>query len=222
MTEPDLGVKFNDPGLLTTALTHRSYLNENPSVNESNERLEFLGDSVLQLLSSDHFYRQYPSFPEGKLTNLRASLVRAKTLASASQQIGLGKFLLMSRGEEKSGGRNNPSLLANAFEAIVGAIYLDQGLQAVTNFLDRTLFSPAILAPAEENLYDFKSKLQEVVQEKVRSSPTYKVLEASGPDHSKTFTVGVYIKKKLVARALGRSKQEAEEKAAQIALKTIE
>src|SRR5574340_1665468 len=160
MTDPDIGVQFNNPGLLTTALPHRSFLNENPKVKESNERLEFLGDSVLQLLSSDRLFKEFPAFPEGKLTNLRASLVRTKTLAEAARKIDLGSHLLLSRGEEKSGGRANPSLLANAFEAVVGAIYLDQGLGVVANFLERTLFSPVALNPTEEEPYDFKSKLQ--------------------------------------------------------------
>lgn len=217
MTNLDLGVTFKNPDLLTTAFTHRSYLNENPKVHESNERLEFLGDSVLQVLSSERLYLSHPDFPEGKLTNLRASLVRAKTLALVAARMNLGAHLLMSHGEEKSGGRDNPTLLANAFEAVVGALYLDQGLESVKIFLEKYLFNQTL----ETDTYDFKSQLQEKVQEKERVSPTYKVLSETGPDHSKIFTVGVYIEKASLAKGTGKSKQEAEELAAKIALKKL-
>lgn len=207
-------VQFKNAKLLETALTHRSYLNEHPDVRQSNERLEFLGDSVLSLLTSTQLYQEFPRYPEGKLTSLRASLVRAKTLATAAKKLNLGQYLLMSRGEEKSGGRANPSLLANAFEALIGAIYLDGGLETVSNFLKKNL-------TLSQDVYDFKSKFQEAVQEKNRVSPEYKIVSETGPDHDKTFTVAVYVGKNLVATGVGKSKQEGEQEAAKLAIENL-
>ncbi len=221
-TEPGLasilGITFNSPELLETALTHRSYLNENRQVKLSNERLEFLGDSVLSLIVSTKLYRDFDSYPEGKLTSLRSALVRAKTLAAVAQKLDLGRFLLVSRGEEASGGRENKSLLADTLEAIIGAIYLDQGLSVCEAFLTRVLFPLIPEIEKSSELMDYKSTLQEEIQEKFRLSPHYLVIEESGPDHAKLFKVGVFIKEKQLAEGQGKSKQEAEQEAARLAL----
>lgn len=212
------GLKFKDENLFTQAITHRSYLNENPQFKISNERLEFLGDSVLSLIISTELFHRFPSVPEGKLTSLRASVVRASTLAQAAKQLGLGELLLMSRGEEKTGGRQNPSLLANAFEALLGAIYLDQGLAASRAFLEKNLFPKIPKALKEEQIFDFKSHLQVLIQEKNHVSPTYKVISENGPDHDKTFVVGIYVQNLLAATGVGKSKLDAQQKAASLAL----
>lgn len=216
--EKTLKVKFKNPLLLQNALVHRSYINENQTIRQSNERLEFLGDSVLSLIVSTQLYSQFPDYPEGKLTSIRSLLVKAKTLAQIASDLGLGEFLLMSKGEERSGGRQNLSLLADTLEAVIGAIYLDQGLTAATSFLRRILFPLIPLVEQDKDLLDYKSSLQEIVQEKHRLSPTYKVLSETGPDHDKTFTVGVFIAHDLIASALGKSKHTAEQQAAKLAL----
>lgn len=216
--EKILGVVFQNNGLLLEALTHRSYLNENSEALQSNERLEFLGDSVLSLLTSTELFRRFGKAPEGELTSLRSNLVRAKTLGEAAKRLSLGTFLLMSHGEEKSGGRANPSLLANTFEAILGAIYLDSGLEVAQSFLEKHLFPEIPKASKEVGIFDFKSRFQEVIQSKNRVSPTYKVLLETGPDHAKIFSVGVFAQKKLLATGSGKSKQEAEQDAARLAL----
>lgn len=213
-----LGVFFNDSKLLTEALTHRSYLNEHPQIKNSNERLEFLGDSVLSLIVSTELYRRFPLFPEGELTSLRSNLVRAQTLATVAKRLNLGTYLLMSRGEDKSGGRENLSLLANTFEAVLGAIYLDQGLDQAKTFLEKHLFSAIAPFSTKSIVYDFKSHLQELVQEKEGRSPVYKVVKETGPDHSKTFFVDVFAQSRLLAQGSGKSKQEAEQEAARLAL----
>lgn len=215
-----LGVKFKNEKLLEEALTHRSYLNENPGQN-SNERLEFLGDSVLQVLSSTELFRRFPEFPEGKLTNLRSALVRTETLAKAAEKLRLGNFLLMSKGEQQSGGQKNYSLLADTFEAVLGAIYLDQGVEAAREFLEKNLFPEIELLSKEEILYDYKSKLQETTQKTLKTAPVYKVLKAQGPDHERIFTVGVFAKGKKLTEGEGKSKREAEQKAAQVALQEL-
>lgn len=212
------GITFKDEALLTEALTHRSYLNEHPEFKFSNERLEFLGDSVLSIIISTELFKRFPTYPEGKLTGLRSNLVRSKTLGEVSKSLRLGDYLLMSRGEEKSGGRQNPSLLANTFEAILGALYLDQGLEPVTSFLKKHLFPQIPAEVKEEEIFDYKSRFQEAVQEKKRISPQYKVISETGPDHDKIFTIGVFVEKKLVAKGHGKSKQEAEQEAARLAL----
>lgn len=221
MSNTIAGVTFKDDALLTEALTHRSFLNENKSVKNSNERLEFLGDSVLSLVTSTELFRRFPDLPEGKLTTLRSSLVRAKTLSQVAKKLNLGARLYMSRGEEKSGGRANPTLLANAFEALLGAVYLDQGLAAAEEFLSRHIFPLMPKTYSETAVSDAKSKLQEVIQEKKRVSPTYRVLTQSGPDHDRTFLVAVLAGKTELGRAGGKSKQEAEEAAATVALEAL-
>lgn len=214
----DLGFKFNHPALLEEAFTHRSFLNENPKTSQSNERLEFLGDSVLQVLTSTALFKKFPLLPEGKLTNLRSALVRTATLAKVAGQLAFGNFLLMSKGEERGGGKTNPSLLANTFEAVLGAIYLDQGLPAANKFLEEHLFTLIDTLENDGNLYDFKSKLQEVTQEKRRVAPTYKIVSETGPDHDKKFLVAVFAGKQSLGQGVGKSKQEAQQDAARVAL----
>lgn len=209
-----LNVTFKNPDLLTEAFTHRSFLNEAGKNRASNERLEFLGDAILSFLVSRYLYVTYPEQPEGILTNLRSTIVKTETLSDMAQKLSLGSFLFLSRGEEKGGGRTNPSLLADTFEALLGAIYLDQGLEAAERFLGAVLFPkiPEILA---SQLYtDYKSKLQEIVQEFSASPPTYKVVKTEGPDHAKNFWVTVVIDGREAEQGTGRSKQEAEQEAA--------
>ncbi len=216
--EKKLGFSFKNKDLLIQALTHRSFLNENSKFKISNERLEFLGDSVLSLLTSTKLFTLFPNFPEGQLTNLRSTLVRTETLAQTAQKLDLGSFMLISVGEEKSGGRKNESLLANLFEAVLGAIYLDLGLERAEQFLEKTLFIKIKSVAQSPTVYDFKSRLQEVTQEKTQASPQYKVVSETGPDHNKIFTVKVYLKDKILAQGKGKSKQEAQQDAAKIAL----
>lgn len=217
--ENTLAIKFQNSQLLLTALTHRSYLNEDRKVRESNERLEFLGDSVLSLLVSTELYQRFSRYPEGKLTSLRSSLVRAKTLGELAKELALGEYLMMSKGEERSGGRENKSLLADTFEAVLGAVYLDQGLEAAKTFLSRHLFPLISEVEQRVELIDYKSLLQEKVQEETKISPLYKVLGERGPDHDKTFVVGVYTGERMLASGSGKSKQEAEQTAAHEALR---
>lgn len=215
--EKKLGVKFNDPDLLQQAVTHRSYLNEHRDYKlDHNERLEFLGDAVLELVVTEYLYENYTN-PEGELTNWRASLVNGEMLAKLSKKLGVEEYLLMSKGEAKDTGKARQYLLANAFEAIVGAIYLDQkkrGYEICEKFILKNVVSelPNII---ENKLYmDPKSRFQEVAQEKVGVTPSYRVTSESGPDHDKKFIVGIYLNDELIARGEGSSKQEAQRNAA--------
>jgi ribonuclease-3 len=214
-----IGVTFRDHTLLRTALVHRSYLNENPRfLLTSNERLEFLGDAVLELIVSEHLYATYPEKQEGELTSFRSSLVNTVSLAETAAILKLGEHLYLSRGEEAGEGRTKQYLLANTFEALLGAIYLDQGLEVARAFVHRHLMVklPDII---EQQLYrDPKSSLQERAQEELSVTPTYRVLSEEGPDHNKIFTVGVYAGTKQMAVGTGRSKQVAEQQAAATAL----
>jgi len=216
---PELGVTFQKPAWLKEALIHRSFLNENRSGDlRHNERLEFLGDAVLELAVTEFLYNQYPTRTEGELTSFRAAIVRTESLAFEAERLKLGEFLYMSKGEENTGGRNRPYILANTFEAILGAIYLDQDYQKCVEFLAKVLF-PKLNDIVENRLdIDAKSKLQEVAQETVRMTPTYNVLRELGPDHDKTFTMSVNINNLQFGSGTGRSKQEAEQNAAQNAL----
>jgi ribonuclease-3 len=220
--EEKIGIKFKNIDLLTQAAVHRSYLNENPGFKLAhNERLEFLGDAVLELIVTEYLYQNYPN-PEGELTNWRASLVNAKMLSEIAKEIGIEEYLYLSKGESKEAPESKARqyILANAFEALVGAVYLDQGYIVSRDFIKKFLIIrlPYIL---EHELYlDPKSKFQEMSQEKCGVTPTYKVLEETGPDHAKLFTVGVYLEKELVATGEGSSKQEAQVEAANAALKT--
>ena len=214
-----LNLTFNKPSLLEQAFTHRSYLNEAGKNRESNERLEFLGDAILSFLVSLHLYHTYPKHPEGLLTNLRSSIVKTETLSETAQALNLGSYLFLSHGEEKSGGRTNPSLLADTFEALLAAVYLDKGLPEAERFLSVVLF-PQIAEIIEKQLFsDYKSRLQEIVQEFSASAPTYRVVKTDGPDHAKHFWVIVVIDDKEKETGTGRSKQEAEQNAA---YKTLE
>ena len=214
-----LRISFKDKNLLIGAFVHRSYLNEHPEKKiSSNERLEFLGDAVLELLASEFLYQKFPNLPEGKLTSLRSKLVCDYSLSKIAKKLELGNYLLLSHGEEESGGRKNPSLLSNTFEALLGAIYLDQGLSTVKKFLDIHLFSTIEEAKKHR---DYKSDFQEIAQEKFKITPIYKTLKEVGPDHAKTFTLNVYLDKKLWGRGVGKSKQEAEQAAAQKAITKI-
>ncbi len=217
--EKILGVEFKDKNLLRLALTHRSYINENPSASEQNERLEFLGDAVLELVVTEYLYKQFPEKPEGELTALRASLVNANMLGDAANGLNFNDFLLLSRGEARDIGRARQYILANTFEAVVGAIYLDHGYETVKSFIIKIL-TPKIPEILEKRLYrDAKSFFQEEAQERVGITPTYDVLKEWGPDHDKHFIVGVYLNKDLVAEGEGPSKQIAQQQAAEAALK---
>lgn len=216
-----IGVTFRDPNLLKEAFLHRSYLNEARGIKTSNERLEFLGDSVLSLLTSHFLYQTYPEFPEGTLTNIRSGLVKTTSLAHVASTLNLGDLLFLSHGEEASGGRKNPSLLADTFEALLGAIYLDQGLDAARAFLTKYLFPKARDIVESKAYLDFKSLLQEITQEESRISPTYRVTKSEGPDHAKTFWVEVVVGTKTLGEGKGKSKQEAEQAAAAFALEKL-
>lgn len=216
-----LDLKFLNPALLNQAFIHRSYLNEVKTTLVSNERLEFLGDAVLSLAVSNYLYNLREQDSEGELTNLRAHIVQTKSLAQAAKNLNLGQYLKLSKGEQASGGRQNPQLLANTYEALLGAIYLDQGLKATHKVIDKTLlplFETELKAGPPR---DAKSKLQELVQEKLKESPHYKTLQTRGPDHAKKFLVAVFVGGKEMGRGAGSSKQEAEEKSAKEALNML-
>ncbi len=216
-----LDINFNDPRLLQQAFLHRSYLNEVKTGMLSNERLEFLGDSVLSVVISFYLYTLRSTDTEGELTNLRAHIVKTKSLAEAAKQLKLGQYLSLSKGEEISGGRENPQLLANTYEALLGATFLDQGLETVKKVINKSLlplFEKELkLGPPK----DAKSSLQELVQQRLKQSPHYKILATAGPDHAKQFTVAVYISGKEKGRGTGPSKQIAEEQAAKQALQSL-
>jgi len=217
--EQALNLSFKNRDLLVQAFTHRSYLNENPDFYlEHNERLEFLGDAVLELVVTENLYKEYPKKSEGELTNWRAALVNARQLSNIAQELGFNDFLLLSRGEAKETGKSRQYILANTFEALMGAIYLDQGYQICQDFIVKHLISklPEII---EKGLFkDAKSRFQEEAQERVGITPTYQVLKEWGPDHAKHFLVGVFLGKELIAEGEGSSKQEAEIEAAKNAL----
>ncbi|HJN62429.1 MAG TPA: ribonuclease III [Candidatus Parcubacteria bacterium] len=218
--EKKLNLKFKKKDLLIQAFIHRSYLNENPKFHLfHNERLEFLGDAVLELVVTEYLYKKYPKKNEGTLTTWRAALVNSKMLSIVAKSTGFNEFLLLSKGEAKETGKARQYILANTFEAIVGAIYLDQGYRKSQEFIKKYLIKelPHII---EAKLFrDTKSSFQEKSQEKVGITPNYKVLKAWGPDHNKRFVVGVFLKEELIGKGEGSSKQEAEEEASKNALK---
>lgn len=217
--EDNVGISFNDTALLRQAFTHRSYVNEHRAESAGhNERLEFLGDAVLELISTHYLYEKFPHKDEGELTAYRAALVNATTCAEVGSEIGINEYLLLSRGEAKDTGRARGVLLANAFEALIGAIYLDQGYDAARAFIEKYLF-PKIDGIVQNRLWqDAKSALQEKSQETHGVTPHYEVIKETGPDHDKQFIVGVYIQDALIAEGIGKSKQEAEQSAARAAL----
>lgn len=217
--EKILGIGFVNQAVLLQALTHRSYINENKGQRLShNERLEFLGDAVLELVVTEFLYNKFPEKAEGELTAFRASLVNTYTLSSASEKLELNDFILLSKGESKDTGRARQYILANTFESIVGAIYLDQGFDKARDFIARNLFG-LIDNIVEKRLWqDAKSLFQELAQERVGITPLYKTIKEQGPDHNKLFTIGVYLDDEFVATGEGQSKQEAEQEAAREAI----
>jgi ribonuclease III len=218
--EEKLGLEFKNKDLLTQAFVHRSYLNENPEFGLSNnERLEFLGDAILEHVVTEYLFLNYPKKAEGELTSLRAALVNTKMLSKVAQDMGFNEFLLLSAGEIKENGRARQYILADSFESFIGSLYLDQGIDICKDLIQKHLIKelPRVI---EEGLFrDSKSTFQEKSQEKIGITPTYSVLKDWGPDHEKTFVVGVYLKDELIAEGQGSSKQEAEEKAAEKALR---
>ena len=216
-----IGVEFNDISVLRTACTHRSFLNENRgSGMEHNERLEFLGDAVLELVVTSFLFRKFPRKPEGELTAYRSALVNTVSLTKVAERLGLNDYLLLSRGESKDTGRARSIILANAVEAVIGSIYLDQGYNSSANFISEHLLNVIDIDEIiEKKLWlDAKSRFQERSQEKVGVTPSYKTLKEVGPDHDKQFTLGVFLGDVQVAIGSGPSKQEAEQKAAEKAL----
>jgi ribonuclease-3 len=210
---------FKNNELLKQALLHRSYLNEHPEIKlDHNERLEFLGDAVLELVVTDYLYHKYPNRDEGELTAYRAALVNAETLGTVAAELGVNDHLLLSRGEAKDNGRARQVILANTFEAIVGAMYLDQGYAAAQIFIGKYLLPLTDEIVAKKLWVDAKSYFQEQAQELRDITPTYKVLSELGPDHDKVFTVGLYLGSELVAKGQGPSKQRAEQEAARAGL----
>lgn len=216
--EKKVGLKFKDKNLLQQVFVHRSYINEHPDFRLThNERLEFLGDAVLELIVTEYLYKNYHN-PEGELTNWRSSLVKGEMLSELAKKLYIDDYLYLSRGEQKSTGKARQLILANAFEALIGAIYLDQGYKKTKKFIERVLVVklPNII---ENKLYiDSKSLLQEIIQEKIGYTPAYKLLDESGPDHDKKFKVGVYINDQFYGSGVGSSKNEAQQDAARNAL----
>ena len=220
--EKKIGITFKDKDLLLQAFVHRSFLNENKGFElDHNERLEFLGDACLELIVTDYLYKKYNN-PEGELTNWRAALVKGVTISKVAKDLGYEEFLLLSRGEKKSIGRARELILANSFEAVLGAIYLDQGYTIAEEFVLKHLipYLPEIIS--KQLYYDSKSRFQEQVQEKVGITPTYKLEKEEGPDHAKVFTMAVYIGEKKITIGNGPSKQAAEQEAAREALEMWE
>ena len=213
--ENTLGVKFKDQSRLHQALIHRSYLNENRSQKlTSNERYEFLGDAILEFWISDILFRSFPAYPEGDLTNLRSLIVCTQNLAKIASSIHLGDYLCLSKGEEANGGRHNPSILADTFESLLGAVYLDQGTKVAFSFLEKHLRQSIDEISSQKNLKDPKSFFQEIAQSQRGITPVYRTISESGPDHHKTFESGVFLGDELITKGIGPSKQRAEEAAA--------
>ena len=221
--ESKINLKFKNKDLLLNAFVHRSYLNEHRDFHlGSNERLEFLGDACLELIVSDYLFRKYPDEPEGTLTNYRSSIVNTRVLAQTSAELKLGEYLLLSKGEEEGGGRQSEHLLANTFEALLGACYLESGLKKCTEIVKKFLL-PRLETIIAQKLYkDAKSHLQEITQESLSITPTYKIIDEWGPDHAKHFKAAVFCGKKLMGVGEGNSKQQAEIQAAKDALEKWE
>lgn len=211
-----IGVTFEDPIHLLTAITHRSYLNEHRDAKQDhNERYEFLGDAVLELVVTDFLFHKYPEKPEGELTAVRAALVNTLSIADAATKLNINSFLLLSKGEERDTGRARQYILANTFESLIGAIYLDQGYEAAKEFIARHLFDKTDMIVAKKLWQDAKSRFQELAQEHTSITPSYETLSQTGPDHDRVFTVAVKLGNEKVAEGKGRSKQEAEQAAAE-------
>lgn len=211
----ELNLNLENEDLFLTAFTHRSYLNEHPTYKlPSNERLEFLGDAILQFLSSKFLFTKFNNLPEGDLTNLRASVVKTESLAFESRKIGFGKFLLLSKGEEATGGREREYILANTFESFLGALYIEKGIDVCEKFLTENLFYKVEDSVQKDSYKDAKTRFQEKIQEIKKTTPVYKILESWGSEHEKTFKVGVYVDNEMFAEGTGPSKQKAEQDAA--------
>jgi len=221
--EKTININFENQLLLKEALTHRSYLNENPDWPTShNERLEFLGDAVLEIIVTVFLFEKYPAFNEGKLTSIRAALVNRSMLSRVAKEIDLKSVVFISKGEKQGSARSREAIFANAVEALIGAVYLDQGYEVAENFIKQFVLKHLGLVMGEKLYQDSKSLLQEMVQEKLKITPRYEVMEEIGPDHKKEFLVGVFFDDKLIAEGKGVSKQDAEEATAEEALKKIE
>lgn len=217
--EKEIGVSFKNKDLLQQSLVHKSYLNEHPNCGfEHNERLEFLGDAVLELATTKHLYNNYPN-PEGELTVWRAALVNSKMLAEIASRLKLNDYLLLSKGELKDMGRARQFILANTMEAVIGAVYLDAGFDKTEEFLKKHLLTELPIILEKKSYIDPKSFFQEKAQDKEGVTPNYEVLKENGPDHAKNFVVGVFLKDELIAKGKGPSKQVAQEKAAEAGLK---
>lgn len=215
------GLSFQDQSLLKRALTHRSYVNEHHDALEDNERLEFLGDAVLDFLTGALLYNHFPEMNEGQLTRLRSELVRTEQLAAFAQEIHLGEALLLGRGEETTGGRERPALLCAGYEALIGALYLDAGMDAVLAFTEDRLKDAAECFLQSESLLDARSKLQIWAQAEMGETPHYRTIDSYGPDHAREFVIEVSIARKLFAKGKGRSKQEAAKRAASALIRRI-
>jgi ribonuclease-3 len=217
--QESIGVAFKNAGLLEQALVHSSYVNENPELAPaSNERLEFLGDAILGFIVAEKLYRDFPDLAEGEMTRLRSILVRRETLADIAGSFGLGDYLYMGKGEEAGGGRQKPANLAGALEAVIAATFLDRGLAVARKLVLGWLAGQLQVVMENSRNVDYKSQLQELVQSKYHTSPSYKMIEATGPDHAKTFTVEVQIGNRVLGRGSGKSKKAAEMEAARRAL----
>ncbi len=217
--EKSLGITFANKELLTHAFIHRSYINENPKSGfQHNERLEFLGDAVIELVVTDYLYNQYPNHHEGDLTAYRSALVNAVIMGEVAQSLGMNEYLLLSKGEQKDTGRARQTILANTYESFVGALYLDQGYASCDTFVTKTLLSKLEDIIKNKSWKDAKSLIQEEAQERVGVTPSYRVVSETGPDHDKHFTIGVFFGDLKIAEGKGRSKQEGEQKAALAAL----
>ncbi|SJZ54830.1 ribonuclease III [Selenihalanaerobacter shriftii] len=217
-----IGIKFNDLKFLQKSLTHKSYANENQELNlKDNERLEFLGDSVLDIVISEYMFNRYPDYPEGELAKMRAVVVSAPILADKARELDLGKYLLLGKGEDMTGGRKRSSILADAFEALVGNIYLDRNLDIARDFILKLMTSDIDNVESGNHIQDYKTTLQEIIQKSSNSRPEYHVIEEEGPDHSKIFTVQVTFNSKPLGQGTGSSKKEAQQEAAKNALKKL-
>lgn len=221
--EKKIGVKFNDVSLLQRALIHRSYVNEHKEeVDANNERLEFLGDAVLELITSDYLFRTYTNRAEGDLTSFRSAIVKTESLAQAARKLGYGEYLLLSVGEQETGGRDKDYLLANTYEAILGAIYIDQGYDSCKKLVYETLLPKLEDIVKNRSDIDSKTKIQELTQSIYKVTPVYEVLKEQGPDHDKTFTVVVKVEDRIIGEGIGSSKQKAEEQAATSGIRCLE
>ncbi|WP_138496581.1 ribonuclease III [Paenibacillus pinistramenti] len=217
-----LHIQFQDKQLLKQAFTHASYVNEHRfSQQADNERLEFLGDAVLELTVSEYLYRLFPDRPEGELTKLRAAIVCEPSLVKLAESLDFGRYVLLGKGEELTGGRTRPALLADVFESFIGALYLDQGLERVKQFLDKYVFPVLELGGGKMQITDYKTELQELTQHHNLGTLEYRIVEERGPAHEREFVSEVYMEGRCLGRGTGRSKKEAEQQAAAVALKEL-